>query len=243
MFAWLHVPGSASWWDTAGAGLCCMRCWVRDLRGQGGTALQTCETKQMCGETHTSRGRLEGWQEGKVWGKAMGMAAALSLSSLRHWRQGLTLLPGTAMDTEALREPTTWTDPNFGVWLKLPPWLCSRAGWMATSLPVVEDGSASPQLFDRNKSGLFSPAALTKYHTRGSVLYKFWTIWCYLLPEISGKRKHCPAPWESKSWIHREKSLTKTRLKHRGHEEFCEPAGPAAPAWGCSQGPLHQWSS
>lgn len=34
---------------------------------------------------------LKGGKRGKCWGTATGMAAALSLSSLRHWRQGLTL--------------------------------------------------------------------------------------------------------------------------------------------------------
>lgn len=56
----LHMPGSASWWVTGGTGLWCMRCWVVNLRGQCGTVLQMCETKQMCGETHISCGRLEG---------------------------------------------------------------------------------------------------------------------------------------------------------------------------------------
>lgn len=69
---------------------------------------------------------------------------------------------------------------------------------MATSLQVMEGGGHPPYFFDRNKSGLFYPAALRK-STQGSVLYKSWIIWGYVPPEKVGKRKHCAIPWESKS--------------------------------------------
>lgn len=128
------------------------------------------------------------------------------------WGTGGRGSPSCQAQPWAQGPSAAWTDPSLGIWLKLPPWLCSgawcalSAGWMATSFWVMED--RAPQLFVPNKPGLFFPAALRKCHTQGSVLYRSWIIQCYVLSETRGKRKCCSIPWESKSWIHREKYLT-----------------------------------